>query len=141
MKGAEVYPSESFSDWNTVMEDLDREGYAVLRNLIHENEVQALGAVIHSDSALSAWSLFGPSASIIAAPQVEYSHSLPTELVERLLVLQPRLASIADRWAALSEGKIDHVKQGTLESNPVIIRTMFSSHGAGEHQSLHQFVD
>jgi hypothetical protein len=140
MNVAAVYPDAPVTDWSTVIEELDQEGYAVLRGLIPKVDAQVLSAAIHSDSALPARSLFGPSASVIDASADGYPCSLPTTLTERVLSLYPRLAAIADRWAALTGGEVGHARRATPESEPVTVRTMVSSHGAGEHQPLHQFV-
>lgn len=140
MSGVVVFPGGPASDWDTVMEELDREGYSVLHSLVDAADTQALGAAIHSDSAPCARSLFGQSASVIDSSREEWPYSLPSTLMEHLLSLYPRLAAIADRWAASIGGEVGHVKGGMPESDRVIIRTMVSSHGEGEHQPLHQFV-
>src|SRR5215469_4998529 len=132
-------------DWPEVERELDGHGCAVLPNLLDEQESRAV-ASLYDDEARFRSRVVMARHGFGSGEYKYFSYPLPETIAELRTSLYPRLAPIANRWAAALKSESQYPathdaylerchRAGQTRPTPLLLK-----YGAGDYNCLHQDV-
>lgn len=129
-------------DWQTIGDELDREGYAVLSDVLRPSEVMAIGRLLADEEgqvgALAEQGLGQGRYRAFRAP-------LPATLPLWQRALRAGLSPLANRWETLLERSVTHVPRPRevavhAGSGGDVVATL-THLGSGDFYALHQDLE